>query len=182
MQEESPFSSILAAAWFSSVTIMTVGYGDLVPITPGGRCIAAVAMLAGILVIALPVTVVGSTFHTVYTSITSFDRNKTGKQETDEIAFACQMQPRVGKMALGNTSAAAAPARLRSRLELRGGIASLTSTDDGSQALPNAHLPSLVSVHANPSGRSLATTASMATPLAVMLQGALHFNQADYLV
>jgi hypothetical protein len=183
MQEESPFSSIMAGAWFATVTIVTVGYGDIVPVTHGGRCVATIAMLGGILVIALPVTVVGSAFQAVYTNMTSFDQSETGKQETDEIAFVCQMQPQVGKMPLGNSSAAAAPARLKNRLELRGGMALLKSTDDGSKALLNARLPSLASIHANASCRTMAKSGgTMALPLAVMLHGGLHFNEEEYLV
>ncbi|MDZ4234017.1 MAG: potassium channel family protein, partial [Dietzia sp.] len=36
------------ALWFSVVTVTTVGYGDVAPVTPTGRVIAAGLMLAGI--------------------------------------------------------------------------------------------------------------------------------------
>ncbi|MBP5856019.1 ion transporter [Marivibrio halodurans] len=42
------FSSIPEALWWALATLTTVGYGDVVPITPWGRAIGAVVMLLGI--------------------------------------------------------------------------------------------------------------------------------------
>jgi voltage-gated potassium channel len=36
------------ALWWSVSTVTTVGYGDKVPVTPGGRAVAVVLMLTGI--------------------------------------------------------------------------------------------------------------------------------------
>lgn len=58
----SPFESIPATFWWSIVTIMTVGYGDHFPITVGGRIIAGVTMIFGILALALPIAVIGTNF------------------------------------------------------------------------------------------------------------------------
>ena len=44
----------------------TVGYGDVVPKTILGKSFGMLVMFFGILVIALPVTVIGSNFSTVY--------------------------------------------------------------------------------------------------------------------
>ena len=45
------FGSVLDGLWWSVITLTTVGYGDVYPITAGGRILAAVAMFAGIGVI-----------------------------------------------------------------------------------------------------------------------------------
>ena len=37
------------------VTLMTVGYGDAYPVTTGGKIIACIAMIAGVLALALPI-------------------------------------------------------------------------------------------------------------------------------
>lgn len=44
------------------MTLMTVGYGDLYPITGAGRLVAVIAMLASILILALPISVIGTNF------------------------------------------------------------------------------------------------------------------------
>jgi voltage-gated potassium channel len=38
--------------WWAFVTALTVGYGDIVPVTPGGRIVAVVLMHSVVLVVA----------------------------------------------------------------------------------------------------------------------------------
>eukprot|EP00603_Paraphysomonas_imperforata_P001805 CAMPEP_0114434862 /NCGR_PEP_ID=MMETSP0103-20121206/12499_1 /TAXON_ID=37642 ORGANISM="Paraphysomonas imperforata, Strain PA2" /NCGR_SAMPLE_ID=MMETSP0103 /ASSEMBLY_ACC=CAM_ASM_000201 /LENGTH=482 /DNA_ID=CAMNT_0001604801 /DNA_START=516 /DNA_END=1967 /DNA_ORIENTATION=- len=65
-KEESPFSSILVSCYWAMVTFTTVGYGDLVPTSPTGRFVALVLMYTGILVLALPISVIGANFQREY--------------------------------------------------------------------------------------------------------------------
>jgi hypothetical protein len=58
----TPFDSIPATFYWCIVTMTTVGYGDVVPLTPWGKLIACVAMICGILIIALPITILGQNF------------------------------------------------------------------------------------------------------------------------
>ncbi len=44
---DGAFANLGDAAWWTVVTISTTGYGDLVPKTPGGRIVGALAILAG---------------------------------------------------------------------------------------------------------------------------------------
>lgn len=44
----------------------TVGYGDLVPRSVLGKCVAGIAALCGILIVAMPVAVIGSNFTDFY--------------------------------------------------------------------------------------------------------------------
>lgn len=59
---ESPqnenFSSIPQSVYWSIVTITTVGYGDISPITPAGKLIASLIMLLGYAIIAVPTGIV----------------------------------------------------------------------------------------------------------------------------
>ena len=63
---ESPFTSIPATFWWAIVTMTTVGYGDSFPVEPAGKLIATFAMLTGVLVLALPISVIGSNFTDAY--------------------------------------------------------------------------------------------------------------------
>ena len=45
------FASVLDGMWWAVITLTTVGYGDLQPVTGGGKVLATVAMFAGIGVI-----------------------------------------------------------------------------------------------------------------------------------
>lgn len=65
----SPFQSIPQSFWWGIATLTTVGYGDVYPITPAGRIVAAFAMVTGILCVALPTTVLGVQFSEAYADL-----------------------------------------------------------------------------------------------------------------
>jgi voltage-gated potassium channel len=51
---DNGFSNIPVSVYWAIVTVTTVGYGDVVPVTTMGRAISAVAMLVGYAIIAVP--------------------------------------------------------------------------------------------------------------------------------
>lgn len=59
------FSSIPEAMWWGIVTIATIGYGDMVPITPLGKALGFVISLVGIGLFALPAGILASGFSEV---------------------------------------------------------------------------------------------------------------------
>eukprot|EP01060_Flectonema_neradi_P004147 TRINITY_DN12722_c0_g1_i3.p1 TRINITY_DN12722_c0_g1~~TRINITY_DN12722_c0_g1_i3.p1 ORF type:complete len:611 (+),score=84.52 TRINITY_DN12722_c0_g1_i3:53-1885(+) len=61
--------SIPAAMWWSVVTITTVGYGDVTPITTAGKCIATATMLASLVVVSYPIILLGSVFQDIQAEI-----------------------------------------------------------------------------------------------------------------
>jgi len=79
--EQSPFSSIPETFWWSWVTMTTVGYGDMYPTTRMGKTLGMIIMLFGILVIALPITVIGSNFATVYNKQLADEEADSVKEE-----------------------------------------------------------------------------------------------------
>lgn len=64
--EVTPFTSILYAFWWFFTTATTVGYGDDYPTTTAGRIVGVITFYAGIILLALPVTIVGGSFGKFY--------------------------------------------------------------------------------------------------------------------
>ena len=61
VEEGNPgFSSILGGMYWSIVTMTTVGYGDVVPLTGMGRFLASVIMIMGYGIIAVPTGIVSA--------------------------------------------------------------------------------------------------------------------------
>ena len=56
------FASIPKAMWWALVTLTTVGYGDVTPITAGGKLFASLVTLVGVGVVALPTAILASGF------------------------------------------------------------------------------------------------------------------------
>ncbi len=56
------FTSIPATIWWSVVTLTTVGYGDMIPITIIGKIFTGVILLAGVAMFALPAGIITAGF------------------------------------------------------------------------------------------------------------------------
>jgi voltage-gated potassium channel len=56
------FSSIPASMWWGVVTLTTVGYGDIFPVTPLGKVLGGIIALLGIGLFALPAGILASGF------------------------------------------------------------------------------------------------------------------------
>jgi len=56
------FGTIPQAMWWAIVTLGTVGYGDVVPVTPLGKIASVFAIVVGFAMIALPVAIVSRAF------------------------------------------------------------------------------------------------------------------------
>jgi voltage-gated potassium channel len=54
--------TIPQAMWWAIVTLGTVGYGDVVPVTPLGKLISTFAIISGFAMIALPVAIISTAF------------------------------------------------------------------------------------------------------------------------
>ncbi|WP_395022076.1 cyclic nucleotide-gated ion channel [Dongia sp.] len=58
------FSSIPRSLWWGIVTMATVGYGDMTPVTPFGRLFGGMVMLLGIAMFAVPAGILATGFAT----------------------------------------------------------------------------------------------------------------------
>ena len=54
------FSSVFSSLWWSIVTLTTVGYGDVYPITVGGRIFTFFMLLIGLGIVAIPTGIISS--------------------------------------------------------------------------------------------------------------------------
>ncbi|WP_439575958.1 cyclic nucleotide-gated ion channel [Phreatobacter sp.] len=56
------FATIPDAMWWAVITLTTVGYGDVYPVTPLGKLLAGMAAILGIVMLALPVGIIATAF------------------------------------------------------------------------------------------------------------------------
>ena len=90
---KSQFTSIPASFWYALVTMTTVGYGDMTPKTLPGKMLGCVAALSGVLMIALPVSVVASNFslYNSYAKVKLKLPHRPKKQAVDSALKALQL-------------------------------------------------------------------------------------------
>ena len=72
------FTNILDTFWWSLVTFTTVGYGDMVPITPLGKLLSGMVVLIGIMLFALPTSILTAEF------LNEFQKNENLKGNTND--------------------------------------------------------------------------------------------------
>ena len=62
--EENGFTNIPKSVYWCIVTLTTVGYGDIAPVTPLGQFIASMVMILGYGIIAVPTGIVSAEYAT----------------------------------------------------------------------------------------------------------------------
>jgi voltage-gated potassium channel len=84
---ENGFDSIPIAIYWAVVTVTTVGYGDIAPVTATGKMLASVMMILGYAIIAVP------------TGLISVEFAKGNQEEgKDNICDNCKHNNRVGSI------------------------------------------------------------------------------------
>jgi voltage-gated potassium channel len=54
------FASVIHSMWWSICTLTTVGYGDVYPVTPGGKVFTSIVMVIGLGIVAVPAGLLAS--------------------------------------------------------------------------------------------------------------------------
>lgn len=81
--EPSYFQSIPSSFWWCIVTMTTLGYGDTYPTTTAGKLIGAVTAVAGVVVLALPISVIGASFQTEFNRVVRQQEMMSYMQQAD---------------------------------------------------------------------------------------------------
>jgi voltage-gated potassium channel len=56
------FGTVAHCLWWSTATLTTVGYGDVYPVTPGGKVFTGVLVLLGLSIVSIPSGLIASSF------------------------------------------------------------------------------------------------------------------------
>ncbi len=93
VEPETFNNNYLYALYWSGITLTTVGYGDIYPVTPVGQTVALVSSFLGIGIIALPAGVISSNF---ILKIKLYEQEQNGEAEFKVI----QRKPDIAKLSM----------------------------------------------------------------------------------
>lgn len=85
--QPTAFSSIPAAMWWGVVTLTTVGYGDVFPVTTPGKVVAGISVLLGVGLFALPAGILASGFSE------EMQRHRSTNPAFRRVCFCLQVKP-----------------------------------------------------------------------------------------
>ena len=75
------FRNAFAALWWALITLTTVGYGDIYPITVLGKILGSIIAILGIGLVAVPTGIISAGF------VESMNHEKEQEKESDEIKY-----------------------------------------------------------------------------------------------
>jgi len=84
---ENGFTSIPRSMYWAIVTVTTVGYGDISPNTALGQLVAAMTMICGYAIIAVPTGIVGVEI------MNEFQRQSSGGDAAQRVCNNCNLSP-----------------------------------------------------------------------------------------
>lgn len=84
--------TIPACWWWGTVSMTTVGYGDVVPVTVAGKLAASGCILGGTLVVALPITIIFNKFSHFYRRQKALEASVRNNNQ-DKIRMSCENLP-----------------------------------------------------------------------------------------
>ncbi len=90
--DEAGFTSIPTSIYWTIVTLTTVGYGDIAPITPQGQLIATIIMLLGYGIIAVPTGIVTSEFSKQSKNKSTKDSDETHVHVNTQVCPNCSKE------------------------------------------------------------------------------------------
>jgi voltage-gated potassium channel len=93
VHQDSGFTSIPRSVYWAIVTLTTVGYGDIAPVTALGQFIAAIIMIMGYSIIAIPTGIISAEFirgEKIHTNTQSCPNcGASGHKDNAEFCYEC---------------------------------------------------------------------------------------------
>merc|ERR1711879_256484 len=80
------FMGIPGCMWWTVVTITTVGYGDMYPVTIPGKLIGTITTFTGLIVMAIFVIIIGGNFEKIYKDYQRKKRKHKNAQKARQTA------------------------------------------------------------------------------------------------
>lgn len=93
--EPETFGSIGLAYWWAVATVTTVGYGDVVPQSPGGRIVASGLMLTGLALIPTLTSVIVSTLISKRQRVA---QDRIEQLEAEQAAVLARIEERLARL------------------------------------------------------------------------------------
>lgn len=87
VDRQAMFPTIFTGMYWTLVTVTGVGYGDMVPTSVAGKFATFITILMGLLLIALPVSVIGGNFQACYMRLIDVEAKKQSESTAAAAAF-----------------------------------------------------------------------------------------------
>merc|ERR1719348_738796 len=88
IEEESGFTSIPTAFYWVVITMTTVGYGDIFPVTGLGKLVGTLCAVSGVLVLSLPIPIIAGNFETFHKNMQKKNKAEKSKKQLQAAKIA----------------------------------------------------------------------------------------------